>query len=125
MPSIFFESSFSFSFLRTTPARKPRTECCSQPVAFIIAGIVAPSGDRSIVITRDCFEPATAFLLFGSPEVGDEGLSAGSRAAGTFFAGFDMEILRSVRATSWPHHRRPTLGTKPVGQDLWALGAHH
>jgi hypothetical protein len=89
-------------------------------VAFIIAGIVAPSGDRSIVITRDCFEPATAFLLFGSPEVGDEGLSAGSRAAGTFFAGFDMEILRSVRATSWPHHGRPTLGTKPVGQDLWA-----
>src|SRR6202011_5784836 len=28
--------------LRTTPARKPRTECCCQPVAFIIASIVAP-----------------------------------------------------------------------------------
>ena len=27
----------SFRRLRTTPARKPRTECCCQPVAFIIA----------------------------------------------------------------------------------------
>jgi hypothetical protein len=31
------------SFLRTTPAKKPRTECCCQPVAFTIAAIVAPS----------------------------------------------------------------------------------
>ena len=45
---------------------------------FIIAAIVAPSGDRSIVITRDCFEAAAAFLLFGSPEVGDEGFAAGT-----------------------------------------------
>jgi hypothetical protein len=37
--------SFSFSFLRTTPARKPRTECCCQPVSFIIAAIVIPVGD--------------------------------------------------------------------------------
>ena len=34
----------SVSFLRTTPARKPRTECCCHPVAFIIAAMVVPSG---------------------------------------------------------------------------------
>src|SRR5882757_7339852 len=75
------------------PARKPRTECCCQPVVFIIAAIVAPLGDRSIVITRDCFEPGAAFLLFGSPEIRDEGLAVGTSAADAvdgFFAGFDM-----------------------------------
>jgi hypothetical protein len=62
-------------------------------------------------------------LRFASPEVGDVDFAAGTGAAGLvagFFAGFDMEILRSVRATSWPHHRRPTSATKPAGQDLWA-----
>ena len=83
--------------------------------------IVAPSGDRSIVITRDCFEPGAAFLLFGSPEIRDEGFAVGTSAAGAvdgFFAGFDMEILRSVHAAPWPHHRRPTSAIKPAGQDL-------
>src|SRR4051812_20653866 len=115
-PSNLSESSFSFSFLRTTPARKPRTECCCQPVAFIIAAIVAPLGDRSIVITRDCFELATAFLLSGSPGIADEGFATGTGAAGAvdgFFAGFDIEILRSVHVASWPHHRRPTSATRP------------
>src|SRR5215208_4632309 len=126
-PSTFFESSFSFSFLRTMPARKPRTECCCQPVAFIIAAIVAPSGDRSIVITRACFEPGPAFLLDGLPAVADEGFPGGISAAGAvdgFFERFDMEILRSVHVAFWPHHRRPTSAKRPAGQDLWgALGA--
>jgi hypothetical protein len=30
------------SFLRTTPAKKPRTECCCHPVVFMMAAIVAP-----------------------------------------------------------------------------------
>ncbi len=42
------------SFLQTTPARNPRTECCCQPVVCIIASIVAPAGDRSIARTRAC-----------------------------------------------------------------------
>lgn len=37
-----------------TPARKPRTECCCQPVAFIIASIVAPEGDRKDAKTFAC-----------------------------------------------------------------------
>jgi hypothetical protein len=44
------------SFLRTTPARKPRTECCCHSVAFIIAAIVAPPGARKSVSTLACFE---------------------------------------------------------------------
>jgi hypothetical protein len=40
LPSTFFELSFNLRRLRTTLARKPRTECCCQPVVFIIAGIL-------------------------------------------------------------------------------------
>src|SRR6266478_4682457 len=43
-PSAFSDVSVKPSFLRITPAKKPRTECCCQPVAFMIAGIVAPLG---------------------------------------------------------------------------------
>jgi hypothetical protein len=40
----FSETSVSPSFLRTTPAKKPRTECCCHPVAFMIAAMVPPLG---------------------------------------------------------------------------------
>ena len=60
-PSTLSESSVSLRRFRTTPARKPRNECCCQPVAFIIASMVAPLGDCSTAITRACFEPETAF----------------------------------------------------------------
>src|SRR6476659_7399166 len=42
------------SFLRTTPARKPRTECCCHCVAVTRDAIVAPAGVRSIAIIRAC-----------------------------------------------------------------------
>ena len=58
LPSTFVDASGSFIFLRTTPARKPRTECCCQPVVCIIAAIVVPDGDRSIAMTRACLEDA-------------------------------------------------------------------
>src|SRR5712672_2544381 len=48
------------SFLRTTPAKKPRTECCCQPVAFMIVAIVAPLGWLSSAITAACLEVARA-----------------------------------------------------------------
>jgi hypothetical protein len=60
------EASFNFSFLRTTPERKPRTECCCQPVACIIAAIVVPVGDSSMAITCACLEVASA--LFPAPD---------------------------------------------------------
>src|SRR5436190_7885106 len=55
-PSPFSDVSFSPSFLRTTPARKPRTECCCQPVDRMIAAMVTPSGRLSSPTTRICLE---------------------------------------------------------------------
>src|SRR4029077_5473369 len=55
-PSIFSDWSVKPSFLRTTPAKNPRTECCCQPVAFVIAAIVAPLGWLSSAITIACLE---------------------------------------------------------------------
>jgi hypothetical protein len=59
----------SASFLRTTPARKPRTECCCHPVAFIIAAMVVPFEEDSSAMTRDCLESGSVFLIFGSSVV--------------------------------------------------------
>ena len=42
--------------MRTTPAKNPRTECCCQPVAFMMAAIVAPLGWLSSAITFSCLE---------------------------------------------------------------------
>src|SRR5262245_29086860 len=68
-PSAFSEVSFKPSFLRTTPPKKPRTECCCQPVAFMIAAIVAPLGCLSRARTASCLvplrvEPAAVFPGF-------------------------------------------------------------
>ena len=39
-----------------TPAKKPRTECCCQPVAFMIAAMAVPFGRRNIASTASCLE---------------------------------------------------------------------
>jgi hypothetical protein len=77
---------------RTAPARKPRTECCCQPVAFIIASIVAPAGDFSIATTLSCLELGSLFGRFALPSA--TGVADGATAR--LFADFDIEILRSV-----------------------------
>jgi hypothetical protein len=41
-------TSVNPSFLCTTPAKKPRTECCCHPVTFMMAAIVAPWGRLNI-----------------------------------------------------------------------------
>src|SRR6476620_1330694 len=64
LPS-FSEARFSLSFLRTTPAKKPRTECCCHPVVFVIAAMLVPLGEPSIARTFDCLVPGpTAGALF-------------------------------------------------------------
>src|SRR4029077_1528759 len=116
---------FSLRRLRTTPAKKPRTECRCQPVACMIAAIVAPFGDESRAMTRDCFEPGfnvSAFRLRTAFCPDRPAVAAGFDWAGTwrvpldsavlgvdlaaerdarltarFFADFDIEILHSVR----------------------------
>src|SRR5262249_8902606 len=99
MPSTFFDPSLSLRRLRTTPVRNPRTECCCQPVAFLIAAIVAPAGDCSIPMTRDCFEPGSALCGRGGLAIvcgdGFAAVVAGCAGRGDrFLAEFDIEILR-------------------------------
>src|SRR5260370_42228732 len=55
-PAVFSDSSLSPSFLRTTAARKPRTECGCQPVECMIVAMVAPLGRLRSPSTRACFE---------------------------------------------------------------------
>src|ERR1700730_9326501 len=55
-PSPFSETRWRSSFFLTTPAKKPRTECCCQSVAFMIAAIVAPLGSCNIFSTVDCLD---------------------------------------------------------------------
>src|SRR6478672_2343783 len=104
MPSTFFDPSFSLRRLRTTPARNPRTECCCQPVAFIIAAIVVPAGDRSIAMTRDCFELEPAFVVLPAstlPRGGFTAVLAGVVVPDArFFVDLDIEILRWFSAAS-------------------------
>src|SRR5579864_4293287 len=57
-PSVFSDTSLSPSFLRTTPAKNPRTECGCQPVEAMMPAMVAPPGRRSRPRTRACFESA-------------------------------------------------------------------
>jgi hypothetical protein len=60
--------------------------------------IVAPAGDCSIAITRDCFEPELTLSGLVSPAVRLGGLADGADDADfegdRFFADFDIEILR-------------------------------
>jgi hypothetical protein len=68
-------------------------------VTFIIAAIVDPEDDRSIAITRDCFELGSDRLILGSPAIGraefEGGTDAADDAVGRCFAEFAIEI--SVR----------------------------
>jgi hypothetical protein len=57
-PSAFSVCRVSASFLRTTPARKPCTEWDCQPVAAMMAAMVAPCGRFSSATTAACFDLA-------------------------------------------------------------------
>src|SRR6266852_1017632 len=59
-PSTFSETRLRSSFFLTTPAKKPRTECCCQSVAFMIAAIVVPLGSCNIFSTADCLDDEDA-----------------------------------------------------------------
>src|SRR3979490_2977080 len=59
-PSVFSEMRLRPSFFLTIPAKKPRTECCCQSVAFMIAAIVVPFCSCSIFSTTDCLEDEDA-----------------------------------------------------------------
>src|ERR1700733_12480707 len=93
----FSDTRFSLSFFLTTPAKKPRTECCSQSVAFMIAAIVVPFGCRNIPSTVSCLdEPANFLAGVDFSDVGFATAATFELAAARFFAGllFEAEVLR-------------------------------
>ena len=106
---VFSETSVRPSFLRTTPAKNPRTECGCQPVALMIAGMVLPCFRRSISMTQDCLDPS---LREASPL-----LSLRAPAADRFvealrvgIAGDGGSVAPEVTATSaddWSRAREP------------------
>src|SRR5580692_6229587 len=55
----FSDTKLSLSFFLTTPAKKPRTECCCQSVAFMIAAIDVPLGCSNIPSTASCLDEAS------------------------------------------------------------------
>src|ERR1700682_648995 len=59
-PSTFSETRLRSSFFLTTPAKKPRTECCCHSVVFMIAAIVVPLGRRNIASTASCLDDERA-----------------------------------------------------------------
>src|SRR6476620_5676087 len=75
--SVGSETRLRPSFLRTTPARKPRTECCCQSVTVMIAAIVAPVGIRSIAMMRACLVsgPAADLDDAGADRLREAGLA--------------------------------------------------
>src|SRR4029077_14639761 len=105
------DSSLSLSFLRTTPAKNPRTLCCCQPVALTIAAMVVPLGWVNIVSTFACLEferglPVVAFLAgaaFRRPLAEDV-----SDLVVLFF--FVIDISSSVATASGRCHHRMSRG---------------
>src|SRR6516225_8329295 len=99
---VFSDSSVSPSFFFTTAAKKPRTECGCQPVAFEIAAMVVPPLAWSRPRTRSCLvvpreRDAVCVVLFDLSCFA--GLARGLRLA----LDLAMEDLRGRR-----HHRRTT-----------------
>src|SRR3984957_1881508 len=105
------ETRFSLSFFLTTPAKKPRTECCCQSVAFMIAAIVVPFGCRSIPSTASCFdeplvdlaETFLGVLTLDEPVAFDTAVRgafaegrAGCDRLVTLFAVFDLDLLVAI-----------------------------
>ena len=108
LPSTFFDSSFNFSFLRTTPARKPRTECCCQPVCLHHRGNRC-SGRRSQHRDHASLLGGRIALLAGGGMttagcegfvvVARAGLDLGERLFADFLTGFGIGIsIRLIAA---------------------------
>src|SRR5258708_752829 len=116
--SVCSETRLRPSFLRTTPARKPRTECCCQSVAAMIAAIVAPAGVRSIAMMRACLVLGRVGDLDAastdcSRDLGLLAFRAGKRAAAF---GLDLGLVMGsseVHAAPSAAPPQPRLGKTP------------
>src|SRR5216684_810900 len=120
-PSTFSETRLRPSFFLTTPAKNPRTECCCQSVAFMIAAIVVPFGSCSIFSTADCLEDedrgdfeAASFKAVALVAAVDFGRAGAPLLAGRFavrddlraaFADFDFSLLVAIRRSLGGHRQ--------------------
>jgi hypothetical protein len=110
------------SFLRTTPARKPRTECCCHSVTVMMAAIVVPAGARSIVMMRACLVSGRAAGLdnAGADRVRDLPLLIFRAAVRVPILVFDLDfVMESSKVARLypPHHLGPARTKWPAGQD--------
>src|SRR5258707_8447260 len=113
--SVCSETRLSPSFLRTTPARKPRTECCCQSVAVMIAAIVEPVGIRSIAMMRACLVSGRAADL-DADRLGDASLAVFRVVARVAVFGLDLGLVMGsseVHAAPSAAPPQPRLGKTP------------
>ena len=109
--------------MRTTPARKPRTECCCHSVAVMMAAIVAPAGVRSIAMMRACLVSGSrCWSWMMQVPVACEmrawrsfGRLSGSQPSASIWA-WSWDPLRFMRRHP-PHHLSPARANHPAGQD--------
>lgn len=98
------------------PAKKPRTECCCQPVTSIRLATLAPVFDRNIAIARDCLVTGTAVVgqagLFFRLAVFERGVFL--RVAVRLFVDFGIEILPVIAAFT-AASPKPRLGVEAGG----------
>src|SRR3954447_16081820 len=109
LPSTISETRLRSSFFLTTAAKKPRTECCCQSVAFMMAATVVPLESASIFSTADCLEDETG----RAPDDAGFGATLGSdfgrpgivlfadcfkvrRALGAGFVAFDFDFWTTI-----------------------------
>src|SRR5258707_6393862 len=116
--SVCSETRLRPSFLRTTPARKPRTECCCHSVAAIIAAIVAPAGARSMATIWACLVPGRVADLgdAGADRLRDVGLAVFRAIERVAAFGFDLDLVMGsseVHATPSAAPPQPRLGKSP------------
>src|SRR5712671_5645535 len=106
----------SLSFFLTTPAKNPRTECCCQSVAFMIAAIVVPLGWCSSFSTADCLDEDAGDFDDAAFEVAFDAAVGFGRAATLLltvrfaarddlraaFADVDLDLLVAIWPSSEP-----------------------
>src|SRR5947207_5530824 len=131
--SVCSETRFKPSFLRTTPAKKPRTECCCHSVAVMIAAIVAPAGVRSIARMRACLVSGRAEVFGDECADRERGLDLlVTRAAERVEAlDFDLDLVMGsseVMRRHPPHHLSPARAKPRQGKTpkrAFATSSYH
>src|SRR5258706_12907995 len=117
--SVCSETRLRPSFLRTTPARKPRTECCCQSVAVMIAATVVPAGARSIARMRACLVSGRiAVFDEGAGRVRDLDLLVDREVGRVAALGFDLGLVMESSeawATPSPAPPQPPRASPPAG----------